>query len=110
MKTTLVAAGCCLLFVAACGGAKDPAGRPLAAKACQESGAQAAADAAAAASANSLYNTLAADERAAAVQEAQTGAATGLGSGGAAAILGGQGAGFSVIKDCVSLGLNVTHH
>ena len=110
MKTKLVAAGCCLVFVAACGGAKDPAGHALAAKACQESGAQAAADAAAAATANSLYNTLAADERAAAVQEAQTGDEAGLGGGAAAAILSGQGSGFSVIKDCVSLGLNVTHH
>ncbi|HEX3897805.1 MAG TPA: hypothetical protein VHW74_01425 [Mycobacteriales bacterium] len=96
-------------LVAGCGGSKDPAGHDLAAKACQSAGATAANYAAQAAAANSLYSSLATDEQAAATQESQVGAAAGLGSGSAAQLLSGQGAGFKVITDCATLGLPVTH-
>lgn len=110
MRTKLAAVGCVAVAVlAGCGGSKEPAGHALAAKACQSAGTQAASYAAQAAAANSVYATLAADEQAAAVQEAQAGGAAGLGSGTAAQLLTGQGAGFKVITDCATLGLPVTH-
>jgi hypothetical protein len=97
------------VVVAGCGGGGEPAGHALAAKACQSAGAQAADYAAQAAAANSAYSKLATDEKAAAVQEASVGGAAGLGSGTAAQLLTGQGAGFTVITDCATLGLPVTH-
>ncbi|HVW81618.1 MAG TPA: hypothetical protein VHB69_11850 [Mycobacteriales bacterium] len=102
--------GAAVAGVAGCGGgSKEPPGHALAAKACQSAGQQAADYATQAAAANPVYATLAADERAAALQEAQAGAAAGLGSGTAAQLLGAQGVGFKVIGDCASLGLAVTH-
>jgi hypothetical protein len=81
----------------------------LAQDACHAAGQQAADYAAQAAAANSAYSKLATDEKAAAVQEAQVGGEAGLGSGAAAQLLTGQGAGFTVIADCATLGLSVTH-
>lgn len=110
MRTQLAAVGIVAVgIVAGCGGSKEPAGHDLAAKACRSAGATAATYAAQAAAANSVYATLSADEKAAASQESQVGAAAGLGSGAAAQLLTGQGAGFKVITDCATLGLPVTH-
>jgi hypothetical protein len=108
-KTLLAVVVACAALTVGCGSSKEPPGHALAAEACKSSGTTAANDATQAASLNPVYGTLATDERAAAAQEAATGADTGLGSGAAATILTGQGAGFTVIKDCVSLGLPVTH-
>jgi hypothetical protein len=110
VRTKLAAVGIvAVALVAGCGGGKEPAGHALAARACQSAGAQAATYAAQAAATNSVYSTLASDEQAAAVQESQVGGAAGLGSGTAAQLLTGQGAGFKVITDCATLGLPVTH-
>ncbi|HTW20966.1 MAG TPA: hypothetical protein VME70_12235 [Mycobacteriales bacterium] len=120
MRTTLAAVLCAasLALVAGCGHSTPAPGAAQAASACQSGGAQAASLADQAAKLNGKYVQLATDENALAANEASQEQAESDGSSsddsGLDALAGAESMGSSadlkVIKDCVSLGLSVTHH